>query len=100
MAISLARLGVWKLIAAGVSLTVLHVLLLPRWPQLSPLYHGPRPVAARIMLIFEFLILLAAATAAFGTVSNAQSRKNEHPILAVGGWIAYALLYAWALRQS
>jgi hypothetical protein len=101
MGISFAKFGFWKLTISGALVELIQLLLEFRWPQFSPRYPGPRPLAVRILLISEYALMLASLLAAVETVERILTRqwKNTHPALIVVVWMAYFCLCLWVWRR-
>lgn len=102
MQISFNQRLFWIITALGFVLSLIHAALLARWPEVSPLYKGFRPFAARVLPLAEYCLLLAAFVIGVGAVFNLASTKPRQTtavVAVVGGYAAYFLFFAWVMRM-
>jgi hypothetical protein len=99
MAISLAKIGVWRCIGVGIVLEVLHLALRSRWPGLSPHFIGPRGLCATVLLYSEyFMIMLSLLVATQASFDLFCARQFSKATIIVIAFIGYLVLYAIALE--
>jgi hypothetical protein len=101
MTISFAKIGFWKLLAAGMLLEFFQLALQSRIPELSAHFLGARPIGMRILLISEYCLLMATFMAAVGTVHGFYTGqvKATHPAIIIVSWVVYFALFVWVLRR-
>ncbi len=100
MAISLAKLGVWRTLTVGLVLEVIHFEVLPHWAELSPRYPGKRELAASVFLFGEYLVLLLSLmVVASASEKFVRSRNFGQTGLITLAWLAYFAFFAFVLRR-
>lgn len=101
MAISLARVGIWRCVAIGVLLDLSHAVLQVRWKFLSPHFVGPRPMWGRVLLVAEYVMLLLSFGVAMSTIESLIRRRTWTPArigIIVAVLAGYFALFAWTFR--
>ena len=70
MTFSFADVGFWRIAAVSLVLEILHLGLESHWPAIQGSRLGPRPVAAKVYMLTEFVVLIAVLAAAIGSITR------------------------------